>query len=50
MGGKYSVCARNLKENAWGICDYNCNFFKCIYLAIKCFVKYDVVQVGKHGK
>ena len=50
MGGKYSVEARNLHDKFWPVVEYTNNFFKFIILSIKCFKKYDVVLLGKHGK
>ena len=50
MGGKYSVEARNLHDKFWPVVEYTDNFFKFIILSIKCFKKYDVVILGKHGK
>ena len=50
MGGKYSVEARNLHDKFWPVVEYTDNFFKFIILSIKCFKKYDVVLLGKHGK
>ena len=50
MGGKYSVEARNLHDKFWPVVEYTDNLFKFITLSIKCFKKYDVVLLGKHGK
>lgn len=49
MGGKYSICARNLCDKAWMVCDYNLSFIRWVFLGIKCFIKYDVVSMEKHG-
>ena len=49
MGGRWSVCARNLKDDSWQIADYSCNFVQFIFKGIYCLVKYEVVDLGKHG-
>ena len=49
MGGKYSVTARNLDDYCWLYTLYTDSFIKFIYASIKCFIKYDVVALGKHG-
>ena len=49
MGGKYSICARNLEDKSWTVCDYNLSFIRWIILGIRCFMKYDVVSMEKHG-
>ena len=49
MGGRYSICARNLKDKEYAVCDYNISFIKWIFLGIKCFIKYEVVSMEKHG-
>lgn len=50
MGGKYSVCARNLNDVCWSVADYNLSFIKWVFLGIKCFIKYEVVSMEKHGR
>ena len=50
MGGKWSICARNLKEDCWKVCDYSCNFIQFIFKGLFCLIKYDVVDLGKHGR
>ena len=50
MGGKWSICARNLNDDFWVIDDYNCNLFQFIFKGICCLIKYDVVDLGKHGR
>ena len=50
MGGKWSICARNLKDDCWKVSDYLCNFFQFIFKGIFCLLKYDVVDLGKHGR
>ena len=49
MGGKYSVTARNLDNYGWIYDLYTDSFIKFILASIKCFIKYDVVTLGKHG-
>ena len=49
MGGKYYVTARNLDNYCWLYALYTDSFIKFIYASIKCFIKYDVVALGKHG-
>ena len=49
MGGKYSVKARNLDDYFWLYDLYTNSFTKFILASIKCFIKYDVVTLGKHG-
>lgn len=49
MGGKWSICARNLYDKCLIVSDYNCNLFKFIFKGIYCLIKYDVVELGKHG-
>ena len=50
MGGKWSICARGLREPYWEVCDYSCNLFQFIFKGIYCLIKYDVVELGKHGR
>ena len=50
MGGKYSVIARNIDDDLCLRCLYTNSFIKFIYTSIKCFIKYDIVQLGKHWK
>lgn len=49
MGGKYSVIARNEEDYAWCYDLETNSFIKFILASIKCFIKYDVVTLGKHG-
>lgn len=52
MGGKYSVCARNLETDPCAL-DYDLytdSIIKFVIASIKCFIKYDTVMVGKIGK
>lgn len=49
MGGKWSICARNLKDDCWKVSDYSCNFIQFIFKGIFCLIKYDVVELGIHG-
>lgn len=49
MGGRYSVEARNLKDDSLQICWYGNSFLKFLFIGIKCMGKYDVVILGKHG-
>ena len=49
MGGKYSVTARNEEDYAWRYDLYTDSLIKFIIESIKCFIKYDVVTLGKHG-
>ena len=49
MGGRWSICARGLHDNVWLVCDYNCNLIKFVFKGIYCLMKYDVVELGKHG-
>lgn len=49
MGGRWSITARNLTDKAWEVCDYNLSFARFVFLGIKCLIKYDVVELGKHG-
>jgi len=50
MGGKYSVKARNYDDGYLRIAEYNLSFIRWVFLGIKCFIKYDVVSMGKHGR
>ena len=49
MGGKYSVTARNEEDYAWSYDLYTDSLIKFVLASIKCFIKYDVVTLGKHG-
>ena len=49
MGGKYSICARNLKDKGWSVCEYNLSFLRWLLLGIRCFMKFEVVSMEKHG-
>lgn len=49
MGGKYSITARNYADEAYAVLNYNLTFLHWIMLGIKCFIKYDVVSMEKHG-
>ena len=48
MGGKYSIIARNSEDYVWVYSLYTNIFIKFILASIKCFIKYDVVTLGKH--
>lgn len=50
MGGKYSVIARNIGDYVWVYSLSTNIFIKFILASIKCLIKYDVVQLGKHWK
>lgn len=49
MGGKYSIAARNIDDIYWKYDLQTNNIFKFIIFSVKCFIKYDVVALGKHG-
>lgn len=49
MGGKWSIEARNLKDDSWEVCDYSLTFIKWLFKGLQCICKYDVVIMGKHG-
>jgi hypothetical protein len=49
MGGTYSVIARNKKDIAWKESIYTDSFLKFLWNAARCFMKYEVVSLGKHG-
>lgn len=49
MGGRYSVIARNSDNFAWYYSLYTNNIFKFIVASVKCFIKYEIVSLGKHG-
>ena len=49
MGGRWSVLARNLDDDSWAVMDYNQNLLGFIFKGIHCLIKYDVVELGKHG-
>lgn len=50
MGGKWSIEARNLDDKMWQVCDYNVPGWKLLAKAVLCMLRYDVVNVGKHGR
>lgn len=49
MGGRYSVISRNVDDAVWDYDLYTNSFLKFIIASVKCFMKYEVVQLGKHG-
>jgi hypothetical protein len=49
MGGKYSIVARNHDDESYVVMNYKLTFLHWIVLGIKCFIKYDVVSMEKHG-
>ena len=49
MGGRWSIEARNLHDKGWEVSNYNLPFIRWIFTGIYCFIKYDVVIMGKHG-
>lgn len=49
MGGKYSIAARNYADETYAVMKYNLTFLRWVALGIKCFIKYDVVSMEKHG-
>ena len=49
MGGKYSITARNIDDIYWKYDLQTNNIFKFIIFSVKCFIKYDVVALGKLG-
>lgn len=49
MGGKYSIIAKYEGKQYWDYSDYNVsNVIRLLFKAIKCFIKYDIVEIGKH--
>ena len=49
MGGRWSICARNLDDKYWIVCDYNLSLVNFIFKEIYCLIKYEVVELCKHG-
>ena len=49
VGGRWSICARNLNDKCWIICDYNLSLLSFIFKGIYCLIKYKVVELDKHG-
>lgn len=49
MGGKYSICARNLDNKCPQYSNYYLSLFGFIFKGIYCLIKYDVVSLQKHG-
>lgn len=49
MGGKYSVIAKQLNDFAWEYSWYGKSLIKFIAKSIYALVKYEVVDIGKHG-
>ena len=49
MGGRWSITARNLKDDCEQVCNYNLSFIKWVFMSIYCLCKYEVVIIGKHG-
>ena len=50
MGGKWSICARNLTDKCYQVCDHNCNLLQFIFKGVYCLIKYEIVKLGKHGR
>ena len=50
MDGRWSICVRNLNDKCWIICDYNLSLLSFIFKGIYCLIKYEVVELGKHGR
>lgn len=50
MGGKWSVEARNLDDKVLKYVWYGDLFIVFLAKSIKCLIKYEVVNLGKHGK
>lgn len=47
---KYHIEARNYGAHVnspWEVCESTRNIFKLMYLAIKCFLKYEIVYITK---
>ena len=49
MGGKYSVIARQLESFAWEYDWYGNSLIKFMAKSIYALIKYEVVEMGKHG-
>ena len=49
MGGRWSIEARNLKDDSLAVCDYHLSFIGWLFKGLYCICKYDVVIMGKHG-
>ena len=50
MGGKWSVLARNKKDDAWKVSIYTNNTLVFVFQAVRCLIEYEVVSLGKHGR
>ena len=50
MGGKYSVMARALKCLYWEYSWYGDSFVIFVAKSIYALAKYEVVDIGKHGR
>lgn len=44
MGGKYSILARNYRDEVWMVALYTNNIFKAIKVWIKALLKYESVE------
>lgn len=49
MGGKYSVIARQLDDMAWQYDWCGNSFIVFVVEAVYALMKYEVVDIGKHG-
>lgn len=49
MGSGWSIIAKNTWDRTWTVCDYNLTFLGFVIKGIYCLIKYDVVELGKHG-
>lgn len=50
MGGKYSVIARDISDFAWEYDWYGNSLIVFIAKSIYALAKYEVVDMGKHGR
>ena len=46
MGGKYFILARNYDDILWQFDLYTNSFIKFIWSAIKCILKYELIDFG----
>ena len=44
MGGKYSILARDYKDDIWEVALYTNNLFKAIKVYIKALRKYELIE------
>lgn len=49
MIGRWSIYARNLNDKYWIVSNYNLSLLSFIFKGIYCLIKYEVVELGKHG-